>query len=423
MKIGGAVLKNTEGFRSLTNIIDNYCDNKVVVVFSAFSNLSRTLRETAINVSKGLWSKLQNSIEQTKNSLFELTEKIIEGRVIASETHERLDNLFEEVNRLLYGISITKELSSKTLDRILSHGEQISAVVLQGFLKSGNYNARFIGAENIIITDENFCQAQPLIEPTTKAVQQNLLPLFEETNIVFTQGFIGRSRNGYPTTMGFESSNLTALVLAHIFESDEVIFWTDVEGIRTSDPKIVRNTKLVKEISFDVAEYLAQNGLKLIHPTMINFFKLHPQTKYIYRSAFNPQNGWTQVQPTTEANTPMLLISEKCKLIQAKGIRIPVTPNVNFEQNKILHISQNGTVRLVNASQKIESFDDSFQIAEVALVTLFNLPSSKVLKAISEIESQIIFATFNTTIASIELITKWETVEDLANFLHKELIQ
>lgn len=423
MKIGGAVLKNEEGFRCLVNIIKNYCRSRTVVVFSAFSNLSRALLESALSITKGEQSESKMRIEQTRNFLSDLNEKIIENQNIATETNRKIERLFEEISRIFYGISITKELSPRTLDRILSYGEQVSAIILQSFLGSQSIDAKFIGAEHIVITDENFGAAQPLIEPTTEAVKQNLLPLFNETNIIFTQGFIGASSNGYPTTMGFESSNLTALLLAHILESEEVTFWTDVEGIRTSDPKIVNNTKLIEEISFETAARLSLNGLKLIYPSMLNFFKLHPETNYVYRSAFNPQNGFSRIVPNTETNAPIILISEKFSLLRTNRIGSSANQSINFLQNRILYASPDSIIRLVEFPQQANISDDTMQSEEVALVTLFNLLTERTFETLSKLRTKVIFTAVDNSISTIQLITKWEAVEYVTNLLHRELIE
>jgi aspartate kinase len=381
------------------------------------------LWESALSISKGEETESKMKIEQAKNFLFDLIENIIDDQNISAETNKNIKRLFEEISRIFYGVSITKELSPRTLDKILSFGEQVSAIVLQSYLKSRSIDARFIGAEQIIITDENFGAAQPLIEPTTEAVKRNLLPLFKETDIVFTQGFIGTSRNGYPTTMGFESSNLTALILAHILESKEVIFWTDVEGIRSSDPKIVRNTKLIEEISFETAEYLSLNGLKLIYPSMLKFFKLHPLTNYVYRSAFNPQNGFSLIVPKTETITPIILISEKFNLFRTHRTDSLTNQSLNIRQSKIFYASRDSIICLVEFPQQSNISDDAIETEEVAVVTLFNLPIEKALQSIGRLKSEIIFAAVDNSISTIQLIIKWVAVEYVANLLHRELIE
>lgn len=423
MKIGGSVLKDETGFRSLVNIIKNYCRVRTVVVFSAFSNLSRTLKEAALSALRGEQNESKTTIEQAKNFLSYLIKKIIEHQSITTKINKRIGSLFDEIERIFYAVSITKELSPRTLDRILSFGEKASAIVLEGYLKSQSIDVRFIGAEQIIITDENFGAAQPLTEPTTEAVKRKLLPLFEETNVVFTQGFIGTSSTGYPTTMGFESSNLTALILAHILESKEVIFWTDVEGIRTSDPKIVNNTKLIEKISFETAERLSLNGLKLIYPSMLDFFKLHPETNYMYRSAFSPRNGSTLVVPKTNIIAPIILISEKFNLFRTSKVDSLGNQSINIQPSEILYASRNSIIHLVESPRWPNTSDDAIQTEEVALVTLLNLPIDKALQSISKLKSKVIFAAVDNSIGIIQLIVKWEAVEYVVNLLHQELIE
>jgi aspartate kinase len=316
MKIGGAILKTSANLSLVKNIVQNYCPKPTVLVFSAFSNLSRQLREIAFLARNSGLTAAMDKFTNAKQNLLQFVDSSLGSTNLAAQSKSELNSLFEEFEKILFGISVTKELTPRTLDRVLSFGEYFSTTILASYLKSQEIDAEFCDAKQIIKTDSNYGMAKPIYEQTRSEVVSKLLPLLEKSNLVFTQGFIGSTTEDIITTMGFESSSLTALLIANILDAKEVIFWTDVEGIRTADPKIVDSTSLIPYLSFDYATIASLNGLKLIHPAMIDYFKMKPQTSYIYRSAFKPENGETYIVQTTTTQPKMILVSEPCYLFE-----------------------------------------------------------------------------------------------------------
>ena len=130
-------------------------------------------------------------------------------------------------------------------------------------------NIGSINAHDIVVTDDNFGAAKPLTSPTLVRVQHTLLPTFTTHRIVCIQGFVGNTEEGVITTMGKESSSLTATVLASLIQASEVVIYSDVVGLRSADPHLVSNTIARTHISYELARQCAQNGLKLLFPTMI----------------------------------------------------------------------------------------------------------------------------------------------------------
>jgi len=316
MKIGGAILKESTNLSFVKNIVRNYCSKPTIIVFSAFSNLSRQLREIAFLARNSGLSPAAEKFAMVKQKLLEFVVASIDSTTLLEEAKSELNRIFEEFEKILFGISVTKELTPRTLDRVLSFGEYFSTSILASYLKSQSIDAEFCDARQIIKTDNKYGMATPIYERTRKEVFSKLIPLFDKSKLVFTQGFIGSTTDDTITTMGFESSSLTALLMANIVGAKEVIFWTDVEGIRTADPKIVDSTKLIPYLSFDYASLASLNGLKLIHPSMIDYFRMNPQTSYVYRSAFNPENGETYIVQSTKTRPKMILISEPCYLYE-----------------------------------------------------------------------------------------------------------
>ncbi len=407
IKVGGAVVKNHEGLLSLLNLLQKYQSQKVVLVFSAFSNITRALKDSA-NLAKKDYPTAQDKILNIKSFFESLTKDLFESSELRKSIVSEIDNELGKLERILFAISVTKDFSLRILDKILSFGEKISAIFLKNFLKHNRINFDFIDAEEIIVTDDNFGSAKPIFELTKSNVEAKIPNLFAITNLVITQGFVGKTRNGEITTMGFESSNLTALLLSNILNARELNFVTDVEGIRSSDPKIVDKTKLIEEISFDFAKFLSQNNFKLIHPEMINFFESNSKTSYKYFSIFAPNKGLTKIVPKSRLHPPILLISGPYNMnfyVLNKHI-----PTQNHEKAMIINLLST-KIGIVNETNN-KKYD-------IYILTLANFPVKETFESLSKIWEQIFGIFWSQSDGTFRIIVQSNHLKEVANYLHK----
>ncbi len=266
-KIGGAVLKKTANFFELLNLIQNKADKSIFVI-SAFGKTTRQLSEAA----ELAYSRNLEQANSVLNSIFEyhkmLAKEIIQPDYL-SITYELLLNKQTQLYRILEGVYITNELTARTKDILLSSGEDLALLILDNFLKSNSLHIKLIDAKSFLITDDTFGKAAPNYELTSN----NLLRYIDikDNYHYISQGFCGRTISGEITTMGFESSNLTAVLLASILKADELDIITDVDCIYSADPAIYSNVKPIESISIKTANLLSNNGLKLIYPDMLSY--------------------------------------------------------------------------------------------------------------------------------------------------------
>lgn len=269
MKFGGSVLNQKIGFERMSEILESQRSEKILIIVSAFANSSKLLRDIAYTAEKGNIEKADALVEE----FFEFQKKFVDQLIQTQENSEYLYNFLNDLNKflknLVYGVFITQELTKRTLDLILSFGEQIALKISEEFLKENDFNVTSVNATDIIVSDENFGKAKPIIEKTKHNIDNVLLPKFTDYDFILTQGFVARSLSGQITTMGFESSNLTAVLLSHLIGSKEVTIWMDVEGIRSADPKIFSDTNLIEQLNYSQALTAANCGLKIIFPEMI----------------------------------------------------------------------------------------------------------------------------------------------------------
>lgn len=273
-KFGGALLNNLLGFKQLIKIVSSEPKNtKIILVISAFEKTTIKLKSAAEFAEKGQINKAIEII----NNIFEYHRDIVSELLADNHSIDKINSFLtykkEELYSLMRGISITGELTPRTTDRVLSYGEIISSRIVSTFLRSSSIQNIFFDISKVITTDLNFGSAIPDINITKEKINKYLLPALNNTDCIVTQGFIAAGYSGEITTMGLESSNLTATILAGLLSADELVIWTDVEGIRNADPNIFENTKLISNISYHLAERLAHRGFKLIYPEMINYLK------------------------------------------------------------------------------------------------------------------------------------------------------
>lgn len=306
MKFGGAVLRNPDGFLAMANILKSESKVPIMAVASAFSSSTRTLERAARLAENGQ----QELALATAKSVVEDHARLAEVLLGVEATRSALAHMVGEgaaaIHNLLRGISITRELTARTLDAVLSYGEFFALHIVKHYLLEQNIPAVALDSRSLIVTDSAFTAATPLLEPTRRRIETVARPLLAAGAVVLTQGFVGADIRGETTTMGKESSNLTATLLGEMLGSDEIVVWTDVPGIQTADPKITVNTRLIPAMSYDDAALAAHSGLKLLYPTMIDPLRRSNSTLSI-RSAFEPDELGTRIAGGETTPPPALL--------------------------------------------------------------------------------------------------------------------
>lgn len=306
MKFGGAVTQNPGGFAAMTAILRQYRDEPLLVVVSAFSTVTRDLKRAATLAEQGE----EHAALALADTILARHEHFSHELLQNDDTREALLMLFREHGRrlreYLRGVAITRELTPRTLDAVLSYGEYLAVHLTRHYLQEQQFTITFVDAADVIVTDNRHGTAVPNREQTAGNVEEKLLPQLHRNPMVITQGFIGRSTTGETTTMGMESSNLTATLLGELLGAREIYIWTDVEGIRSADPRYASTTFPVPHLSYAQAHTAALNGVKLLHPDMIAPVRRAAIPLHI-RSAFAPEGEGTMITRATPAVVPPIL--------------------------------------------------------------------------------------------------------------------
>ena len=223
------------------------------------------------------------SIARAIDSVIKKAKEGVQVVVVVSAMGKTTDFLIETAMQACRG-----NLSEEMLDDILAMGERTSARIFSAGLKARGQKSLYLdpaGSNWPILTDDKFNDAKPILPVCEEMIRRNVEPLLENGLVVVFPGFIGKTRNGRITTIGRGGSDITALILARALHADQVILVTDVEGIMTADPKVVKNPKKLSEITMDVLVGLADSGTKFIHKKALRYKSPHIDIKVISNSS------------------------------------------------------------------------------------------------------------------------------------------
>jgi aspartate kinase len=183
---------------------------------------------------------------------------------------------------------------NELFDRLASFGERLSARLFAAALGRVGVSAVPVSSSDFVLTCGTFRDAQPHLEQTRQRGRDILLPLLEEDLVPVVTGFIGATPDGRITTLGRNSSDFSGAIIAHTVDADELVIWTDVDGIYTANPKESAEARLLHELSYDEAHALAASGAKVLHEKVL---PLAAETEMVVwvRNTFNPQARGTRI--------------------------------------------------------------------------------------------------------------------------------
>lgn len=308
MKFGGAVLGDAEGFLRMTKILDRSPGGLVVV--SALATTTRDLESAAHTAATGDVENALKQLETIHSAHIQLVEQLVEDASLLNAGRSELDQAVQDLRRILEGVSVTRQITPRSLDRILAFGERFALTLARYTLLDKGLDAVAIDAADLLVTSDTFGQATPIASKSRVRVEKSLLPLLSEHRFVVTQGFIGATERGEPTTMGRESSNLSATMLAALIDAERVVVWTDVEGVRSTDPGLVSTTTVRPHLSYAQARHAAHHGLKLLYKTMIDPVE-DAGIPISIRSIMKPEGEHTEIDGTTTPVEPIVTLSQE----------------------------------------------------------------------------------------------------------------
>jgi aspartate kinase len=273
MKFGGTSVGNGDRIKKVAELIKKYCDagNEIVVIVSAMAGVTDELQSIATNMASEYAElhEVTEFVQHVGKQHFDAVYSAIEDEMIITDVVSEIEVRLEELKNALSGIYHLGELTDRSHDYISSFGERFSAPIVSGALKSLKVQSvSLMGGEAGIITNSKHRDARP-IELTNRRVRERIVPLIEVGVVPVVMGFVAYDIHNIITTLGRGGSDYTASIVGAACNADEIWIWTDVDGIMTADPKLVKNSKTLSEISYLEAMEISFFGAKVIHPKTI----------------------------------------------------------------------------------------------------------------------------------------------------------
>ncbi|MEM7335474.1 MAG: aspartate kinase, partial [Chloroflexota bacterium] len=300
MKFGGTSVGSAEAMQETAVLITDTMAQwgAVVVVASAMGSKPIKVTDLLLN---GAYAAADGDLEQAKNNaslLREIHKEAIDG-LLSSEREAILaenGRFIDRFESLCQAVCVLGELSPRALDTIGGMGERMSVRILAAYLREQGHPAEAVDATELILTDSHFQDASPNIEGTKQQTEARIRPLLEQKIIPIVTGFIGADQNGVQTTLGRGGSDYSGAILGQVLEAKEVWIWTDVDGVMTTDPRIVDNARSIPELSFREVSELAYYGARVLHPKTMRPC-VENNIPLRIKNTFNPEHPGTVIVP------------------------------------------------------------------------------------------------------------------------------
>ncbi len=366
MKFGGTSVGSAERIAQAAELAVKSVKegHKVVAVTSAMSGVTNKLITAAQNAVGGYYHKtISDDLHEPHRQAIHLLAPNDASR--RREAIEMLRLRIERFETLCKGLTMVRELTPRTLDAISGLGEMLCAPILSCAISERGVVSRSIESTELIVTDDRFGQAEPLMDETRQQTRDRLTPMLEQGEIPVITGFIAATKEGVQTTLGRGGSDYTASIIGAALDADEVWIWTDVDGVMTANPGEVPEARTMREISYSEASELAYYGAKVLHhKTILPVYKQGIPIRIL--NSFNPENSGTRISveghPSTRGVKAVTSIRQVSLItISGKGMQgIPgvaakALAAVATERANVLMISQasseNNICFVINSSE------------------------------------------------------------------------
>jgi aspartate kinase len=266
MKFGGTSVASPAALERVAEITKRVKGDCVVVV-SATAGTTDAL----IRAARAAESGDVRAAQDTLGGLAE-THKNLAADTLGFESADvlkEIGDLSERTEALLQSVAILRECTPRTLDAIVSYGERISAPIVAALLEHTGTKAEALSAEGLLITDEQFGHANPILDETRARAQRELVSRMKSGTVPVVTGYLAGTADGVTTTLGRGGSDYSAAVLAAALNADELQIFTDVSGVMSADPRIVKDARPLAKMSYAEAAELSYFGAKVIHPRTV----------------------------------------------------------------------------------------------------------------------------------------------------------
>ena len=373
LKFGGSSVANSENIQKVIAIVANASKKeKIAVVVSAFGKTTNNLLAGA-NLALEDIKVAKETLENIKT----LHYKVIDDLILKNKKEVTLEvsSLFERLTSIYEGVFLLQELSNKTLAKVSSFGERLSSYIIAN-ATSENLNAIHKESRDLILTNNDYLNAQV----NFKITNQNIASFFKENKhqITVLGGFISSNLENETTTLGRGGSDFTAAIYAAALGANELQIWTDVAGMFTANPRVVKQAYAISEISYEEAMELSHFGAKVLYPPTIQP-ALRKQIPIRIKNTFEPENTGTLITKNPKNGNEVKGIShiEDISLITLEGGGMIGIPGFSKRLFETLSLAKINVVFITQASSEhsicVGVYENDAKKAQELLDETFNI--------------------------------------------------
>ena len=270
IKFGGTSVGDAQRVSNAIEIVEQRRQLKPIVVVSALAGVTNELVAATEAARACDADRVAEIVSRIRQRHEDVALQLVQQKIDFFEAFTRqLDKQIDQIHTILRGIALLGEITMRAKDKVVAIGEKLSSVLFAYSMMMRALPGEHVDSEEVVITDNRFGEASPLMEDTREAARRVLLPLLERNLIPVMGGFIGRTRDGATTTLGRGGSDYSAAIVGAAVGADEIQIWTDVDGMMTCDPRLIPGARVIERISYVEAAELAWFGAKVLHPKTI----------------------------------------------------------------------------------------------------------------------------------------------------------
>lgn len=289
-KFGGASISTVERIRNLPEMIRLFDAEKNLIVISALGKTTNALEDIALLYYQGNQEESLAKLNQLRDLHFRMAEDLLH-----TEKTECLEILAEYFSQLEENLSFCISFEYNFYyDQLISFGEMFSSTLVSHFLRESGIPNLSVDAKEYLTTNDHFREAGILWKETEEQLQQELLPVFQHTDLIITQGFIGSTLTHEAVTLGREGSDFSAAVFASGLNAERVTIWKDVPGVMNGDPRQFKEAVVIPHMSYKEALEMTYYGAQVIHPKTIKPLQ-NKSIPLFVRSFLNVREPGTQI--------------------------------------------------------------------------------------------------------------------------------
>lgn len=303
MKFGGTSVGSPEALAQAALIILEQSQrwDRVVVVVSAMNGVTDALTRGAVTAAAGDDQTYRALVTDLRARHYGTVATLFSPDGERARLLGMVDEYLDEFAAFCRSVHILGEVTPRAMDAITSLGERINARIMAALLRKHGLRSEAVDATELIVTDDTFQNAVPLMDKTRDRVLASLVPLMDGQNIPVVTGFIGATEQGVTTTLGRGGSDYSAAILGSCLDADEVWIWTDVDGVMTADPRLVPEARVIPALSASEVSELAYFGAKVLHPRTI-WPVIERGIPLWVKNTFNPSCPGTRIVPELESS-------------------------------------------------------------------------------------------------------------------------